>query len=795
MTVFVLPLAVLALMVAAYSGSSCSAGVACRYRSAALDVGEALGLPTDADTATALSTPAWLYGITTLAVFAGTAGFVATQLARPRPGPVTVGRVVEIGLNDSNERPDLQAIMLDRLARAGIQAPSTVPAALVAPQTDQPPTKLADVPGFVTKILARLTARNTERVGYNIDATLRQSERIRHYGMTFSVTNRANGRQLATDTIWAQTKEETARMVAFHVAALIANLDTPPSTSRAPVWAPGPQSLRAYEDASYFIEEGRLDEAIISCSSGLEIDPASLPLRYLLGTLHERFGHFLNAIDTYTSALNILMYDGVAFSRPDKHRGKKPIVLATPGRRVGRRIVSDEATQIMWRYAVALTFGHRWIGRWLHDLRRSDGEYPHAPLGYRRTTRRALSASPAAKSALDSLEADELRYRTELAKRLRGFFHVRYQSLLSSSFPLLETCIFGEQRLQPLGDDSGPRDQLPIGTPPPRLSEEVEDLLERRPGRHRHSDTTIKEWMIWMLRRGLEYQACVPAEKRKRWTNRVSSWQDAPAGEPVSTFYSQTDSDGSAESTRRNRSDPDLASTVSMLCRALDRGSPDQEDESNEDWFSRQRLAVLIYHIGIDLLDSPTRTRADGEPEEGLSEEDRDRIGFLVVQLDLRFFFLRCALFEMEMLRQRWPWRRRELWTRPFLSPQLVRTIERGAVYRCQERICELMHDLPDRSEAPSNHELDAAMEEATVGPGRLGRRSERIRGWATGEGDWNLWYYEACVHAQTMLRPPDLEQSRPTGIASEGRQPDAGTIASDGASDDAPHLAVDGQR
>lgn len=728
-------------MIWAFRQPPCDTWVVCRYREGALSLGEAIDLPAANDTTTMLDTPAWLYVTSWLILSVLMGIFVSWQYSQPRPGPVIVEKVVEANGQTPIERLDLKAIIMDRLARAGVQAPSTVPASVMAPPLDQPPSSLTDVPGLIARLAIRLAGRNTERVGYSIEVTLRESERINQRGMTFVVSNRTNGRQLTTDTIWAPTEQEAARVVAFHVAALIADLDPPPSTVRAPAWAPSSTSLRSYEDASYFIETGRFDEAIISCSAGLENDPASLPLRYLLGTLHERLGHFLSAIDTYVTAINILIYDGTAFSRPKKADGTVDKDMPGLGRRIGRRIISDEATQIVWRYTVALTFAHRWSGRWLHDLRRADGEYPSPPLGYEHEIRTSLQESAAALGELNRIEGDELRDRAELAKRLRGFFHRRYHELMRQAFPVLDACVFGESRQAELLNEQI-QDAKSSEYEPPELTDDlIECILGAAPS-ETFDEKQVGGWFVWLIGVAIDRADDVSEQTRVEWMDRLESWQAAPAGRTVARF-------SASEPDRDTCSPEELQAALRNLLELLsdrDRAAADQH-------FSRQRLAMVAYQFVPDLLAMKAKK---------LSDEDRSRLEFLLVQLDLQLFFLRCSQVEMELLGQRWPWRRRELFSWPFLSRQLVESIQRATAYRCRERLCELIEEAPPDPGRQPNHPLLVAKGVAEAGPGWWGWTSERLRGWITKEGDWNLWYYEACARALTVSRSPDLMVTQP---------------------------------
>ncbi len=755
-------------------GSSCDTTATCTDRSVVLTVGDAVGIPQSDPTQAPSDTPPWFYGFTAVSLLVISAGIVSWQASRLRPGPISVGEILEVTDTGRIDRADLRSIIADRLARIGIQSATTVPASNLVEQT---PSKIAEVPGFLARIYSWLTARNTEKAGYKLEATLRTSDRVDGYGLTFVATSRANGRQLHAETMWAQTPEEAARRVAFQIGAVVASIHPLPQTRRAPTWTPALESLRHYESASYYIESGRFDEAFLACQTGLEHDPASLPLRYLLGTLHERFGHFKSAADTYAGTINMLFHRGTAFSRTDKPGENQPPARtgSRPGGRLPfRRVVSDEATQILWRYAVSLTFGHRWIGRWLDDLRRSDGEVRPAPLGYRKEIHSDLSSAPAA-SKLEEIESQEMLGRNEAAKRMRGFFHVRYEWLLRDTFPILDAGVFGEQRQDPMSTDEPPgkSTRATRTTKPPKLGDERRRILRSKALKSPHQVADIHQWLKWLFECAEKAVESPHVEQKPKaaWLTYLRGWQLAPAGHPAAHFHPPEERPGeysyddlvtpenfdSGELIRGLGAIPAaLAGDEIPLTRRIDGDSGTETHETEfAEWFSRQRILMLAYRVSKDLL----------KYGDDLDEDQVERIGFMVLQLDLRFFFLCCAKEEMQMLAQRWPTGRREVWSRPFLSPQLVRLGLRGVAYRREERAHELIDQL-DAWATQKEFRLpglvvrrkskrDFARRRLTRKLGLRTRAAEWTRGIVTGEGNWNLWYYQGCLHAMALRQPP----------------------------------------
>ena len=92
----------------------------------------------------------------------------------------------------------------------------------------------------------------------------------------------------------------------------------------------------------------------------------------MLGETYERLGHWFSALHTYATGVVMLLdrdngwsrtvLDGSDPDHPDRH---------WPRRRFARRRVrSDEAAGIVWRYVAVLTFADQWVDRWIRAGRR-----------------------------------------------------------------------------------------------------------------------------------------------------------------------------------------------------------------------------------------------------------------------------------------------------------------------------------------------------------------------------------------------------------------------------------------
>ena len=791
----------------------CTRGFGCALYERLMDLGEALGVA-----ARGGGRPTGYFVGLAVTLFGALTLVVARIVAVPRPGPITVSGVTQAtaaGAGDL-ERHDLRAILEDRFARVGSQPPSTVPSSVSSSENVPTPTTLSEIPDFVARLVVRLSKMNSRRVGYSVRVVYRRSDRATSQdGMTFKLTSNANGRQLLADTVWASSPQEAARLVAFRVASFVARLETVASTGRVPTWLPDAVSMRAYEDASHFAPTGRLDEAVVACEVGLNRDPSSLPLRYLLGTLHERLGYFLTAVDVYADAISTLLYDGVAFSRrgPAENDSTGEVPLSQPpaaiagdgperrGRPLLRRVISDEATQIMWRYVGCLTFADRWLVRWLDDLRRSDGDRPKAPLGFRQTTRDTVEPHENARRRYDRLERAEVEERTDVAKRLRGFFYVRYAALFEE-FPLLASSLFGGTRGRAMAD--APIDPSKVRQPPP-VTELSTALIYGSPWKRTFTVDETREWLVWLFDVAEEWLAIEEqegggyassssdsggdgsadpyrlADRSTGWTERLCFWARNPAGVPVRTFEGERDDDKSASGgASQGRFSPpaDHYEALSIL-KSLVAGAPD-DDELTARGFSRQRLALLSYRIGSDLLavsdEHDPRCARFVASRGDAYVEDRLSIAFVVCQLDLRLFFLRASIDEMDLLGAGPWWGSRELWARPFLSPQLTKTVKIGTVHRVLDRVFAILYPSGQQHTSCEISEHRAKIRTLLhTKPTRWDRLAERVRGFVTGEGVWNLWYYEACVLSTSLSQPPEGRAvERQTGAEIEVRVAEA---------------------
>ncbi|MGD9704029.1 MAG: hypothetical protein AB7Q42_20335 [Acidimicrobiia bacterium] len=670
-------------------------------------------------------------------------GYVAARAHGRRnvSAPITVGSIVASG-EAPGSVTTLEALIRDRLSRSGVLPALSVPGSGGPAEQPDIPTSIAAVPKFVAQLASILLRRSTRRVGYRLEADMRRSDRTEQFGLTYTLINQASGKQVLAETVWARSFEEAARDVASRVASFVSALDSEPSTRRAPSWAPDGSALRNYVEAVAANRTRRFDEALVACRDAVANDPSALPVRYLEGNVHERLGHFYDAIVTYVDAINFFLVGGVGFS-PERTTGGELKPCDSKGRIDGlpalRRVVSDEATQIMWRYTTVLSSTDRWIPRWVEDLRRADRDQVAQLEGYGLGNGHELSARS------ELAEQRELTDRLDAARRLRGFMFTRYRSVLAREFPLMSELIFTDYRRRPPATSSGPLEPPVLETLVPttrRFFRGQRDVRLRPPARP-------EDQLVWFFQQIVNGK--LPVE-RKDVDEAIANWQ-------------RTSSD--------EESDPHGNELEEMLSVLLDGDTAAWQGLQG----TRQRLAFTVFKFAKLLAQDTDFYKR--QPQQAM------RCASLATQLDFRLFALRAAEIEMRRLAAPGFWRSKDLWSRPYLSPRLVRISRDGVEYRFFERL--------DYLRGVIDVDADATITDPTVGTGasrgdddrraRSWSRSralaiqgrtdswshvvETVRGWWTGEGTWNLWYYRACSVALTMDFRPKLT-GEPAGRAGQ---------------------------
>jgi hypothetical protein len=716
--------------------------------------------------------------------------------ARHTPrGAVSLGEFV-----DTTDGPDglvsqLTAIMRDRLASAGGRRRGIVPS---YPGVDLGGENLVSASFTVSSAVLRIALDAwqllTSRTGWRVNATIRRNRRTGEYGMTFVVERIATGRHELVRTVWARDPQDVARQVAYEIAAWHRTLRAVSSSRSRPRWQPSADALRHYEEAVFYSTRRRFDDAFEAARAGLGADPTHLVLRRVLGETYERFGHYVSALQTYAAGMVLLLDHENGWSRsaldgsdPDHADGRWP-------RRMGarRRIRSDEAAGLFWRYTVVLTFADQWVDRWVADLELSEHERRSGrsastisrpppvtqPLGL--PTNGSWPDRPGVIEQLIAAQSEqEWRARFEEARRMRGFFSRRYETLLRNEFPLLYAAWFVEshERSSAFTLNGEPVETGDDHTPAPRPGPaSIDDLLRRetirfplrephgrREAGRRDAPGTVRPDQADWLAPIIGLFAFLADQEARPEAGPHPQQTPAAGGEP------QTVPQVLLEAHRRlgtRRGDfGRIRHAIADPRYWLQVTAADHPDRLVLD---RQLLASVASWAGFQL----TRIQR-ARPELDLP---LTLFTTLSAQLDLRTFFHRAALDELDRLR-----RRQDVASSSLTPAPMRRALRLSARFRYLERLHEL-RDTPEPVFVGADGRRDegrlsrtgrppARWRRAPIDPAdRVGLRldtaiaARKVASWwavrrmSGGQtGPWNLWYYSACLLSMVMQEPPPM--------------------------------------
>ncbi len=680
----------------------------------------------------------------TLYVALGAALLVAAlrahQVARRNDvGPIRIGEIDMSATGDNGNASEMIALVRDRLGRCSIDPPSTVPSTDGDDAQIALPATIAEAPGFAVKTAHRIASRDVRRMGYLLQATARVSERTGRKGFTYSLVNQVTHRQVHVDTIWGDAWTDSARQLACSAAAVVIGFNATPSRRWAPAWKPNEMSLRCYVEAKQQIAARHFDEAIVRCRDGISADPSGLPIRGLLGSTQEQIGHFYDALDTYSDSLNLVLYGGTGYGRwksppPSENadlgeRYHSPRMLKPDRKLPHLRIVSDDATQLLWRYITVLTFAERWVDRWTSDLLRSSDPNRKPIVG----DELVADYPEPALSELMQKRREEQTNCDDTARRLRGFLHNRYDALLRDEFPLLDALLLEEDRDDVLLIGKCDANHRPQGAGP--LPVFTASTINYKGHVDPDVVSGLERWIPWLLN-AFDGDAIAVALAERH----VGAWpRDMGLKAP-----------------------PDCWRAISNAIRS----------EGASEWrqlgLDRQRLAFFL----LDLVRDRAR---QAERDETVADRQRRRVcALFAMQLDMRTFALRASIEEKEKLRKRGLVGKKEMWTRPFLSPRLVRISLLGARQKLIDRVDYLQGGGldPNRHGKPVIENLRRSIAGLDPCPGTFSIRlesrnlytngtrrwtpwNELARGWTTREGTWTYWYYLACIEATSMIPDP----------------------------------------
>lgn len=231
--------------------------------------------------------------------------------------------------------------------------------------------------------------------------------------------NRSGGASHVVSVRRAATIDDLADLVAADIGALVARLDR----RRAERWTPdGTTNWRVDRIRECFVER-RFDQGLVLCAEALGENPGAERLHLMMGNLFERVSDFTSAIASYQAGLASLTHRGLMWQ------------ASSPGpARLGRSDRKEpEVHDLMWRHSIVLTFADRWVNHWLRGL-----SYPRP-------------GEPRAGATPDRYRATHEANRSAEARRMRGFFELRYlghDRPLRSDFPLLAELVFSPRDRQ-----------------------------------------------------------------------------------------------------------------------------------------------------------------------------------------------------------------------------------------------------------------------------------------------------------------------------------------------------------
>ncbi|MEO3748080.1 tetratricopeptide repeat protein [Plantactinospora sp. B5E13] len=289
------------------------------------------------------------------------------------PGPVDVHEFTDATADRSAPVDDLKSQFCQRLSETHIYPPYAGPA-------DPPPESFLDVASGVDPkttnplaMLLQMLPRLWPKVGYRVTGVLQKRTQEPCYGVSVTVTSFLGGGRSAMTTQWGGTWEEATRRTAYWVLATILPVTR---LGRAAPWRNWcgremPTALfAAYNKGKELQDRRQFDEALWYYAEALKLDPFNADLRVMVASVQEEMGLFLDALDTYQSALVLREQGGwyddhVWTTRTDRLRHPRRHILGTL-RYLRRR---PDSIKLRYQYACTLAYTERTVHQWF----KSDG--------------------------------------------------------------------------------------------------------------------------------------------------------------------------------------------------------------------------------------------------------------------------------------------------------------------------------------------------------------------------------------------------------------------------------------
>ncbi|MDG4785204.1 tetratricopeptide repeat protein [Micromonospora sp. WMMD1102] len=290
-----------------------------------------------------------------------------------RPGPVDVHEFTDATPDHNAPVDDLKSQFCQRLSETHIYPPYAGPA-------DPPPETFLDVASGVDPrtgnplaMLLQMLPRLWPRIGYRVTGVLQVRAQEPCYGVSATVTSFLGGGRSAMTTQWGGTWEEATGRAAYWVLATILPVTR---LGRAAPWRNWygrelPSALfAAYNRGKESQDRRQFDEALRYYGEALGLDPFNADLRVMVASVQEEMGLFLDALDTYQSALVLREQGGwyddhVWTTRADRLRHLPRHLLGTL-RYLRRR---PDSIRLRYQYACTLAYTERTVHQWF----KSDG--------------------------------------------------------------------------------------------------------------------------------------------------------------------------------------------------------------------------------------------------------------------------------------------------------------------------------------------------------------------------------------------------------------------------------------
>lgn len=285
-----------------------------------------------------------------------------------RPGPVDVHEFVDATPERDAPAYDLKSRFCQRLSETHIYPPYAGPA-------DPPPENFLDVAGAVdarashpAAMVLQMLPRIWPRIGYRVTGVLQRRAPAPGFGVSVTVTSFLCGGRSAMTTQWGESWDEAIDRAAYWVLATILPVTR---LGRGAPWRNWhgrelPAELFAAYDRGKRLQDRRhLDEALRYYGEALRLDPFNVDLRMMVASVQEEMGLFLDALDTYQSALVLRepggWYDAHLWTtRAERLRHPARHLLGTL--RYLRR--HPESQRLRYQYACTLAYTERLVRQW-----------------------------------------------------------------------------------------------------------------------------------------------------------------------------------------------------------------------------------------------------------------------------------------------------------------------------------------------------------------------------------------------------------------------------------------------